>query len=262
MGVINSVKYFLNSNTMKLPITKEKYDAVLFDLDGVLTPTEKIHSACWKVMFDSFLKKYCSKNNLEFQPFNIDNDYLKYVDGKPRYKGVEDFLSSRNIYIPYGTPDSPSSELSVCGLGNKKNELFNLKISTDNVEVYEGSLRLLKYLHEKDFHMAVVSSSKNCNKILSSAELADYFEFTVDGIYAENHDLKGKPEPETFLEACKLLKTEPKRTVVIEDASSGIHAGKQGKFGLVIGVARKNNENELYRNGADIVVGDLGEFLV
>ncbi|NIP29506.1 MAG: HAD-IA family hydrolase [Candidatus Dadabacteria bacterium] len=246
---------------MSKAITKDKFEAVLFDLDGVLTPTEKIHAACWKEMFDNFLRNYSKQNNTEFKEFEIESDYLKYVDGKPRYMGVKDFLESRNIDLEEGHPDAPSDEISICGLGNKKNELFNKKIKNEKVEVYNGSLMLVNVLKENGFKLAVVSSSKNCKKILSSAKLDKYFEIVVDGLVADHHGLKGKPDPETYMEACKLLSVSPIKSVVIEDAISGVQAGKNGNFGLVIGVARKNNENELIENGADIVVKDLGELI-
>lgn len=247
---------------MKNPITSDKYKAVLFDLDGVLTSTEKIHSACWKKMFDDFLLNYSKENNLEFVPFDINSDYLNYVDGKPRYRGVEDFLSSRGIEIPAGNKDDSHDEISVCGLGNKKNLLFNKMIGKEPVEVYESSIELVKHLKDNKFRIAVVSSSKNCKTILKAAGIEKYFELVVDGITAEKTGLSGKPLPDTYLEAAKKLGTKPEETVVVEDAVSGVQAGRNGNFGLVVGIARKDNNKELEKNGADIVVDDLREFVI
>ena len=246
---------------MNNPINLDEYEAVLFDLDGILTQTEKIHSLCWKKTFDDFLKEYSKEHQTVFAPFSIESDYLNYVDGKPRNEGVKDFLQSRNISLPEGSISSPTYELSVRGLGNKKNKLFNKKILIEKIEIYDGSIRLLKLLKSNGFKLAVVSSSKNCKTILSSAKLEDSFDYMVDGNIAEKRGLKGKPEPDTYLEASNYLGVKPNKSVVIEDAISGVRAAKLGNFGLVIGVARKNNVDELAKNGADIVVEDLGEFL-
>ncbi len=244
---------------MKNPISSDKYKAVLFDLDGVLTSTEKTHSECWKKMFDDLLEKHAIANKLDFIPFDIEDDYLKYVDGKPRYKGVEDFLCSRDIDIPEGTPDSPPDELSICGLGNRKNQLFNEKIKNSSVDVYSSSIKLVKHLKKNNFKLAVVSSSKNCKIVLDAAGIEDFFEVRVDGVVAEKLGLKGKPQPDTYIEASKKLDVKVGEAVVIEDAISGVQAGKNGDFGLVIGIARKNNIDDLKANGADIVVNDLEE---
>lgn len=244
---------------MKNPITSDKYKAVLFDLDGVLTSTEKMHADCWKEMFDELLKKNSIANKKKFIPFDIEKDYLKYVDGKPRYKGVKDFLDSRDIDIPEGTPDSPPDELSICGLGNKKNQLFNQKIKNEPVEIYKSSIDLVKHLKNKAFKLGVVSSSKNCKTILDAAGIQDLFEVRVDGIVAEEMGLNGKPMPDTYIEASNKLGVEVGQAVVVEDAISGVQAGKNGNFGLVIGIARKKNNKDLKLNGADIVVNDLDE---
>lgn len=245
---------------MKNPITSDKYKAVLFDLDGVLTSTEKIHSVCWKRMFDDFLLSYSKEHSIEFVPFDINKDYLTYVDGKPRYKGVEDFLESRNISLPSGDADDPHDAISVSGLGNKKNQLFNQMIEKEPVEVYRSSIRMVEHLKDKKFSIAVVSSSRNCKKILKAAGIENHFEVIVDGLTAEKKELSGKPMPDTYLEAAKKLRCTPEQAVVIEDAVSGVQAGRKGNFGLVIGIARKDNSRELGKNGADIVVSDLGEF--
>ncbi|MGH7884986.1 MAG: HAD family hydrolase [Thermodesulfobacteriota bacterium] len=244
---------------MKNPITRDKFKAVLFDLDGVLTTTEKIHFSCWKKMFDDFLLSYSDTNKIKFVPFDINQDYLKYVDGKPRYEGVRDFLASRTIDIPQGSHNSPPDEISVCGLGNRKNELFNQTVKNEPVELYESSINLVRHLKSEGFKLAVVSSSRNCKAVLASAGIQNLFEVVVDGITAEKLGLSGKPRPDTYIEASKTLDIDPKSAVVVEDASSGVKAGKNGNFGLVIGIARKENSNELKINGADIVVKDLKE---
>ncbi len=242
-------------------ISRDSYDAVLFDLDGVVTDTANIHATCWKQMFDEYLKVRAEDRGEAFQPFEIDTDYKLYVDGKPRFDGVRDFLKSRAIQLPEGTPaDAPSVE-TVRGLGNRKNELVNDAIDTGGVDVYEGTVALIRHLLEDGFRVAVVTSSQNCNLVLNAAQIADLFEVRVDGnVILEKH-LSGKPAPDGFLEAAKELGVEPQRSVVVEDAISGVQAGAAGGFGLVIGVARKDNVAELKQHGADIVVHDLSELL-
>lgn len=244
---------------MKHSIDFEKFKAVLFDLDGVLTSTEKTHSVCWKKMFDEFLQERSTETGEDFVPFDLGRDYLKYVDGKPRYQGVRDFLTARCINLPEGTPKSPPSEKSIMGLGNKKNKLFNEVVERDGVEVYESSLELVKYLNNKGIKMGVVSSSRNCRQILSASKMDSFFKVVVDGITSAELGLEGKPEPDTFLQASRQLGVNPQHAAVIEDAISGVIAGKNSEFGLVIGIARKGNFNELRENGADIVVSDLAE---
>ena len=242
-------------------ITRERFDAVLFDLDGVLTSTAKIHSACWKEMFDEYLRKRAAQKNEPFQPFDIGTDYLLYVDGKPRFNGVRDFLKSRGIQLPDGTPgDSPGSE-TVCGLGNRKNEMVNKAIASGMVEAYEGSVAWVRHLRKEGIKTAVVSSSHNCEAVLKAAKIADLFDVRVDGEVADQLGLTGKPAPDTYLTAAKQLSVDPKRAVVVEDALSGVQAGRNGSFGLVIGVARHDNADELRANGADVVVTDLAELL-
>ena len=242
-------------------VTRDRFDAVLFDLDGVLTATAKVHSACWKEMFDEYLEKRAAKENEPFQPFDIQNDYLLHVDGKPRTNGVRDFLRSRGIQLPDGTRDDPPGSETVCGLGNRKNEMVNKAIAAGTVEAYEGSVAWARHLRKEGMKMAVVSSSHNCEAVLKAAKIADLFDVRVDGEVADQLHLPGKPAPDTFLTAAKQLGVEPTRAVVVEDALSGVQAGRAGGFGLVIGVARHDNAEELKQNGADIVVTDLGEIL-
>ena len=243
------------------PITREKYDAVLLDLDGVITDTASIHAKAWKLMFDEYLRGRSSRTGEPFQPFDIATDYKLHVDGKPRYDGVRDFLKSRAINLPDGAPDDPPLHETVCGLGNRKNELVNAAITEEGVEVYQGTVKWVHWLHEEGFKTAVVTSSQNCDAVLEAAGLSDLFEVRVDGNTIHEEQLDGKPAPDAFLAAARLLGVTPKRSVVVEDAISGVEAGRNGNFGLVVGVARKRNNDELKRHGAHIVVNDLAELL-
>jgi beta-phosphoglucomutase family hydrolase len=242
-------------------INRDQYDAVLFDLDGVITNTANLHAACWKQMFDEYLQKRATQRGEAFRPFDLATDYRLYVDGKPRFNGVRDFLTSRGIQLPEGSPDDPPQLETVGGLGNRKNDLVNGLIEEIGVEPYEGSVQLIHQLRRNGFKIAVVTSSQNCDAVLRAAKLDDFFGVRVDGNVIQAQRLSGKPAPDTFLMAAKLLGVEPKRTVVIEDAISGVEAGSNGKFGLVIGVARKGNAEELKRHGAHLVVDDLGELV-
>jgi len=240
-------------------ITRDRYDAVLLDLDGVITDTAGIHAACWKQMFDEYLQKRAIERGEAFRPFDIAADYRLYVDGKPRYDGVRDFLTSRGIRLPEGSPDDPAQAETVHGLGNRKNDLVNKIIEEEGVVPYEGSVKFLHQLRNQRFKVAVVTSSQNCTAVLKAAKLDHFFDVQVDGNTIHAQHLAGKPAPDTFLMAAKLLGVEPKRAIVIEDALSGVEAGSAGDFGLVIGVARKGNAEELRRHGAHLVVNDLGE---
>lgn len=242
-------------------ITKEQFDAVLFDLDGVLTDTAKVHAASWKKMFDGFLKQRAENLKESFRPFDIATDYKLYVDGKLRYDGVRSFLESRGIHLPYGDPGSPSNRETITGLGNFKDAMVKEIIATEGVEVYEGSVSLVRHVREQGIKTAVVSASKNCRAALHAAGIEDLFAIRVDGEVADRLKLPGKPAPDTFLEAAKELGVEPKRAVVVEDAISGVQAGRDGGFGLVIGVDRKGDAEALREHGADIVVKDLAELL-
>jgi beta-phosphoglucomutase family hydrolase len=246
---------------MLIVITREKYDAVLLDLDGVITDTAKLHAACWKEMFDGFLYKRAAERGEEFCPFDLDNDYRLHLDGKPRFDGVRDFLRSRGIELPEGSPDDTPETQTVGGLGNRKNALVNEIIANQGVEPYEGSVKLIHQLRHQGFKTAVVTSSQNCEVVLKAAKLDGNFDVQIDGNEIEAKQLAGKPAPDTFLMAAKLLGVEPTRAVVIEDAISGVQAACNGKFGLVIGVARKANAEELQRQGAHLVVTDLGELV-
>jgi len=242
-------------------INRDRYDAVLFDLDGVITNTAKIHAACWKKMFDEYLQQRATQRGEAFRPFDIVTDYRLHVDGKPRYDGVRDFLTSRGIQLPEGSPDDPPQAETVCGLGNRKNRLVTKAIEDMGVQAYEGSVRFVRQLRRDGFKVAIVSSSENCAAILKAAKLDDLFEVRVDGAVVEAEHLAGKPAPDTFLIGARLLGVEPARTAVVEDAISGVQAGRSGNFGLVIGVARKGDAEELKHHGAHLVVNDLVELV-
>ena len=242
-------------------ITRAQYDAVLFDLDGVLTDTASLHAACWKQTFDEYLRKRAAQGSGELRLFDPGEDYRLHVDGKPRSDGVRDFLRSRGIQLPEGSPDDPPQAETVSGLGNRKNELVNRAIEDTGVKPYDGSVELIRHLRRQGFKIAVATSSRNCDTVLRAAKLEAFFEVRVDGNTISAQRLSGKPAPDMFLAAARLLGADPKRTVVVEDAISGVQAGSNGGFGLVIGVARKGNAEELRRNGAHVVVDDLRELV-
>jgi beta-phosphoglucomutase family hydrolase len=229
------------------------YDAALFDLDGVITPTAEVHMRAWDQMFNDFLR-----DRGEGQPYT-DEDYFEYVDGKPRYDGVRSFLASRGIELPEGDPsDAPETE-SVAGLGNRKNADFEEILQDEGVEPYPGSVTLVKALQARGTKMAIVSSSRNAAAVLTAARMLDYFPVIVSGKEAGERGLAGKPAPDTFLDAAAQLGVPKERAVVFEDALSGVQAGAAGDFGLVIGVDRGVGEDALISNGADVVVDDLEE---
>ena len=247
----------------KPSVTKENFDAVLFDLDGVLTATAKVHAKCWKKTFDEYLQQRADKTGEPFKPFDLDQDYSEYVDGKPRYEGVKSFLESRNIHLPYGDPSDPPDRETICGIGNRKEELVLKTLKTDGVEVYDGSVAWVKQLRQAGVKIAVVSSSKNCQAVLQAGGIEDLFDDRVDGHTVEDEKLPGKPAPDTYLKAAEFLGAPAQRAVVVEDALSGVQSGRNGKFGLVIGVNRKDQSHAdaLRKNGADVVVSDLREML-
>ena len=242
-------------------ITRANFDAVLFDLDGVLTSTAKLHAAAWKQTFDRFLKAYAEARKETFIPFDISEDYRIYVDGKSRFDGVQSFLASRGIDLSYGAPTDPPAAETVCGVGNQKNELVNQIIAREGVEAYPGSVKAVNLLKDRGIKTGVVSSSNNCAAVLREAKIESLFDIRVDGETASHLSLSGKPEPDMFLEAARQLGVEPRRSIVVEDAIAGVQAGKKGGFGLVIGIARAGNFDELRKQGADLVVEDLEQLL-
>ena len=244
-----------------LAISRKHYDAVLLDLDGVITDTASLHAACWKKMFDEYLQNRARETGEAFRAFDIATDYRLYVDGKPRFDSVRDFLRSRDIRLPEGSPDDRPEAVTVAGLGNRKNDLVNKIIQQVGVRPYEGTVKLIHQLRQRGFKIAVVTSSQNCSAVLKAAELDALFDLQVDGNVIHERHLAGKPAPDTFLIAAQLLGVEPARAIVIEDALSGVQAGLNGNFGLVIGVARKGNAEELRHEGAHLVVNDLSELV-
>jgi beta-phosphoglucomutase family hydrolase len=233
-----------------------RYAAVLLDLDGVITPTAVVHMAAWSELFNYFL----AEHHPDFAPYT-DADYFAYVDGKPRYDGVRDFLTSRGLSLPEGSSDDPGTALTVRGLGNRKNDAFNHVLDRDGVQPYPGSVRLLDHLRELGTALAVVSSSANARHVLAAAGLLDRFGAVVDGNVADELALAGKPAPDTFLHAADALGVAPADAVVLEDAVSGVAAGAAGRFGLVVGVDRGAGRTALTNAGADVVVGDLAELV-
>ena len=234
------------------------YRAVLFDLDGVLTDTASLHSAAWKETFDGFL---ADRHGESYRPFDSGADYLEYVDGKPRYQGVDSFLRSRDIYLPWGDPEDPPGDSTVCALGNLKNQMVGRRLRQQGVVPYPGSLRFLEMVQAQGMTVGLVTSSANAGAVLEAAGLGSNFQVRVDGQVAAALGLAGKPAPDPFLEAARRLGVSPAQAVVVEDAASGVEAGRAGGFGLVIGVARHGNRVDLLAAGADLVVGDLAELV-
>jgi alpha,alpha-trehalase len=246
---------------MRDVITRRRFDALLFDLDGVLTATAVIHAASWKQMFDEFLSRHAGAAREPFRPFDIAADYKIHVDGKPRFDGVRDFLGSRGIELPEGSPDDAPDRDTIAGLGNRKNELVQEALAAGRVETFDGSIDLVRHARSEGFRTAVVSASNNCRAILVAAGIEELFDTRVDGVVATERGLAGKPAPDTFLAAARELDVEPARAVVLEDALSGVQAGRAGGFGLVVGVNRHGDAKALLEHGADLVVDDLAELL-
>ncbi len=235
--------------------------ACLFDLDGVLTQTAKVHAAAWKRAFDEFLRKRADAGGEEFVAFDEVEDYDEYVDGKPREDGVRSFLASRRIELPEGGRDDTPDAASVHGLANRKNEIVLAMIREDGVRAYEGSVRYVHAVRDAGLPRAVVSSSANAHDVLAAAGIADLFDAVVDGVRAEREHLRGKPAPDTFLAGARTLGVEPAAAAVFEDALAGVRAGRAGDFGCVVGVDRAGQAQALREHGADVVVDDLAELL-
>jgi beta-phosphoglucomutase family hydrolase len=235
--------------------------ALLFDLDGVLTQTAKVHAAAWKQTFDEYLKRRAQERGEQFVPFDEVADYDEYVDGMPRIDGVRSFLKSRKIELPEGDEDDPPDAETIHGIGNRKNELVLNLIREKGVEPYEGSVRYVRAAKDAGVARAVVSSSTNTHDVLKAAGIEDLFEHVVDGVVAQRDHLNGKPAPDTFLAGARLLGFEPANAVVFEDALAGVQAGRAGRFGYVVGVDRVGQAEALKEHGADVVVSDLSELL-
>jgi beta-phosphoglucomutase family hydrolase len=235
--------------------------ACLFDLDGVLTRTAKVHAAAWKSMFDAYLQQRARRTDEPFRAFDVVHDYDEYVDGRPRYEGVREFLRSRGIELPQGTPEDPPTAETVDGLGNRKNELVLQLIHRQGVQPYEGSVRYVRKAREAGLRRAVVSSSTNCRDVLRAAGIEDLFEAIIDGVVADREHLRGKPAPDTFLAGARALGVEPPAAAVFEDALAGVEAGRAGGFGFVVGVDRTGQADALRAHGASVVVADLADLL-
>jgi len=258
-------------------IERSRYDAVIFDLDGVVTQTAAVHAAAWKRLFDEYLQSRAARIAAgaepgaraatpgetaaadPLRPFDLDADYARYVDGKPRYDGVRDFLLSRGIDLPPGDPSDSQDEETVCGLGNRKNAFFNAEVREHGVRTFPSTIAVIGQLHEAGIRTGLMSSSKNTAMVLDVTGTTDLFEVRVDGVVAAEVGLPGKPDPAMYLEAARRMGVEAARSVVVEDALSGVQAGHRGGFGLVIGVDRLGQAEALREAGADVVVDDLAE---
>jgi len=243
-------------------MSKFNFDCVVFDLDGVVTRTARVHSGAWKIAFDEYMRLREKRDGEPFKEFDRESDYLTYVDGKPRYKGAQSFLESRGIKIEYGDPSDPPKKETICGIGNRKNEMFNEVLNEEGAEIFASTVDFIKRLKDGGVKIGVASSSKNCQKVLRKTGLEELFETRVDGMVSAGLGLTGKPEGDIFVQATHNLGTDPSRAVVVEDATSGVQAGRNGGFGLVLGIARQGNEDELLANGADAVVRDMAEINV
>jgi beta-phosphoglucomutase family hydrolase len=231
------------------------FDAVLFDLDGVLTPTAEVHMHAWQTMFEELFAAW------DITPPYTERDYFDHLDGKKRYDGVASLLRSRDVEVPWGDPSDPPSADTVCGIGNRKNAVFERVLRAEGIAAYPGSLRLLDVLADAGTPVAVVSSSKNAEEVLAAAGIRDRFTVVMDGVIAERDHLASKPAPDVFVEAAQMLRVEPARSAAVEDAISGVRSAAAGGFGLVVGVDRGVGAQDLIDAGAHIVVQDLEEFV-
>jgi beta-phosphoglucomutase family hydrolase len=236
-------------------------EAVVFDTDGVLTDTASVHAAAWARLFDEYLRRRSAGGAAPFRPFT-ERDYLRFVDGRPRYDGVAGFLSSRDIILPWGDPADPPDRETVCGLGNAKDRYFVAHLREHGAKAFPTSVALVRRLRELRLRTAAVSASRNMVAVLASAGLRELFDTEVDGVEADRLGLAGKPDPALFLEAAQRLGVPPARAAVVEDALAGVEAGRRGGFGVVVGVDRGGQAAALAERGADVVVPDLGELVL
>lgn len=246
------------SRMVELLLPVHRFDAVLFDMDGVVTDTADVHRSAWAGMFDAYLQQVAERTGTVQAPFSL-TDYLQYVDGKQRDDGVRDFLASRGVTLPDGTSSDLPSRETVWGLANRKNAQFHLVMARDGVRTFPSSVSLVRELREHGVGTAIISASRNCREVLEAAGIGDLFAVRVDGVENERLQLPGKPSPAMFLEAARRLRAAPARCVVVEDAVAGVQAGRDGHFGLVIGVDRSGQAAELRASGADVVVTDLAQ---
>ncbi|MDI6857392.1 MAG: beta-phosphoglucomutase family hydrolase [Dehalococcoidia bacterium] len=247
--------------TAVVTISRGQFDALIFDLDGVVTQTAAVHAAAWKRLFDDYLRRRAQREGRPFEPFTLE-DYRLYVDGKPRFDGVVSFLESRGISLPQGAPDDGEGKETVYGLGNQKNRYFLDQLESQGAEAFPSTIDLIKDARSKGLKTAIFSASRNCVPILKSVGALDLFDARVDGVVAAELKLPGKPDPATLLEAARRLGVSPQRAVIFEDAIAGVQAGRAGGFGLVVGVNRSHEENVLASNGADVEVSDLSEVTI
>ena len=237
------------------PLDLTAYDAVLFDLDGVLTPTAEVHMHAWQTMFEELFAAW------EIEPPYTERDYFEYLDGKKRYDGVASLLRSRDVELPWGDPSDAPELDTVCGVGNRKNVVFARVLRRDGIAPYPGSIALLEVLEAAGTPVAVVSSSKNAEEVLEAAGIRARFPIVMDGVIAERDHLASKPAPDVFVEAARMLGVDPARSVAVEDALSGVQSAVAGGFGLVVGVDRGVGADDLIAAGAHIVVQDLEELV-
>ena len=250
------------SEAQTVLLRQKDFDAVVFDMDGVVTKTAAVHATAWKRLFDNYMEELSRSTGEDWCQFDAEVDYRQYVDGKPRYDGVRSCLASRGIVLPEGTPDDAADVDTVCGLGNRKNGYFLEELEQHGVSVFESTVRLVRILQGVGIGTAIISASKNMALVLSAGGVGDLFPVCVDGITAAEMGLPGKPDPAVFVEAARRLGTPIERTVVVEDARAGVEAGHRGGFGLVIGVDRTGDSEGLLAAGADVVVSDLADVVV
>jgi beta-phosphoglucomutase family hydrolase len=238
--------------------THRKLEGVIFDLDGVITFTARVHAAAWKELFDKFLLQRSAQLGERFDAFDINSDYPRYVDGKPRIDGIVSFLAARNIQLPMGGPSDPDGATTIMALATRKNELFRQKLQKLGVDVDREAIRFVRELRSHGVRTGLASSSKNAQLILENAGLQILFDAVVDGIVSESLHLRGKPQPDIFLQCLKELNpnAQPRNAAVVEDAVSGVEAGRRGGFGLVLGIDRQRSGN-LQNHGADWVIGSF-----
>jgi len=241
----------------ELTISREEIDAAIFNLDGVVTQIAKLQARAWKRLFDTYLRERSSQQGEDYRHFDITHDYRRYIDGRPRYQAIKHFLLARHIDLPRGEPDDPPERDTICGLGNRKNLIFDQIVEEKGITVYGCTIALIRRLRKAGIKTAVVSASKHCDLVLERAEITDLFDSRIDGMEAERLDLDSKPDPDIFLEAVRRMGVAPARTVVFEDTVVGITAGKRGRFARVIGVDHGGWDRKMQQHGADLVVREL-----
>lgn len=240
----------------------ESYDTMLFDLDGVVAHSRRLHGELWKEVFDAFLARFATTHNLPFRPFDAGADYHQFVDGRSRYDGVVNFLASRGIKIPPGEPHDDGDSETSCGLGNQKNRLFVTRMERMGVPIFETTVTLVKRLHDRGKKVGLVSTSRNAEAVLEKAGIRDLFDVIVSGREAAAMGLAEKPAPDTYLKAVKLAGSTPSRCVAFEDSVVGVQAANSAGIGLIVGIDRNDDREALSRCGAHVVVTDLAELTV